>query len=402
MSRKTGTHVILAIVAVASFFMAFLAWGQPQDPKSLGFKKRFVIEIKNPSSLTLENHPLILSVDEIRAFAPDFNSSNYAIFDETGGDYRLVVSQADELTKDRLHGEIVFLRTLPPSSTTQLACYYSPNGSFQLMMSTAKAYARLGGGPGSSSVGWESNLAAFKFLNGRIEAYGKLYPGLVLRKTPADDARLQAWGTNILSGGASLGLGGLSVWDGKNSLPLAASALGGDFEIQRTVLAAGPLRALVKVEYFRTRPGQRDFGTVVLFSAFADNIFSRQDVIISAKASGPVIYGASLQKLGAEEVSFDKDKGLLAAWGRGSEGAGAIGLAVLFTPSDCAGLDENGAARAVKLNARPGRKLTIWTLAGWSRGIVSATPPATKNWAQTAADLGFRLRVPVEVRFKSN
>jgi len=401
MSRRTGTHAIAATAAVAVFFIAALAWSQPQDPKSLGFKKRFVIEIKNPSSLTLKNHPLILSVDEILAFAPDFNSSNYAIFDETRGDYRLVVSQADDLAKDRLHREIVLLRTLPPSSTTELACYYSAKGTFQLMMSTAKAYARLGRGPGNVSAGWESNLAAFKFLNGRIEAYGKLYPGLVLKKTPADDGRLQEWGMNILSGRASLGLGGLSLWDGKICIPLAASALGGAFEIQPTVLAAGPLRALVKVEYSSTSPGQRDFGTVVFLSAFADNIYSRQDISAIAAASVPVIYGACLQKLRAEEVSFDKEKGLLAAWGRGSEEADEIGLAVLFTPSDFVGLDENGAARTIKLRARPGRKLTIWTLGGWERGIVSAAAPAAKNWAQTAGELGQSLRVPVEVRFKS-
>lgn len=127
MFRKTGILPIAAAVVISAAFAVSSAMAQPQDPKSLGFKKQFVIEIRNPGALTLENHPIVLNVDEIRAFDPGFNSYNFAIFDETGGDYRLVVSQADDLNRDRIHEEIVFLRTLPPSSTTKLTCYYSPD-----------------------------------------------------------------------------------------------------------------------------------------------------------------------------------------------------------------------------------------------------------------------------------
>jgi hypothetical protein len=340
MPRKSGLLPIVTVAVTAAALAASLAWGQPQDPKSLGFKKQFLIEIRNPSPLTLENHPLILNVEDIRAFAPDFNSYNYAIFEETGGDYRLVLTQADDLNKDRVHEEIVFLRTLPPSSTTKLTCYYSPKGSFQLMMSAPKAYARLVGGQGSAALGWESNLAAFKFIDGRVEVYGKLYAGLVLNKLPADDKILQEWGLNILGDG-SQGLGGTSLWDGKTRIPLSAAAGPAGLQVQRTVLAAGPLRALVKVEYSGIRPGQGDFGAVVFYSAWADNIFSRQDVIITSKAGGPAVFSADIQKLANEEVAFDKAKGLLASWGRGSALAGEVGLAAIFTPADLAGLDES-------------------------------------------------------------
>jgi hypothetical protein len=401
MARKTGIPTILAIIVMASALPAVRAWGQPQDPKSLGFKKQFVIEIKNPSSLTLENHPVILNLDEIRAFAPDFNSTNYAIFDETGGDYRLVLSQADDLNKDRTHEEIVFIRTLPPSSATKLTCYYSPKGTFQLMMSTPRAYARLGGGQGSAVLGWESNLAAFKFINGRIEVYGKLYPGLVLTKPPADDTILQEWGMNILPADGSPGLGGLSLWVGKTRIPLTGAAGAGGLQIQRTVLAAGPLRALVKAEYSGIRPGQGDYGAVAFFSAYADNAVSRQDVIITPTAGGPAVFSAGIQKLANEEVAFDRDKGLLASWGRGSEGAGEVGLGAVFTPSEFVGLDEAGPERSIKLNARPGKKQTFWTIGGWGRGIVTAAAPAAKNWARTVGELGLKVRVPVEVIYKA-
>jgi hypothetical protein len=387
--------------ALLALFVLTAAWGQPQDPKSLGFKKQFAIEIRNPGPLALDNYPVILNVEEIRAFAPDFNSYNYAIFEETGRDYRLVLSQADDLNKDRTYDEIVFVRTLPPSSTTRLTCYYSPKGSFQLMMSSPRAYARLGGDRAGSALGFESNLAAFMFVDGRIEVYGKLYPGLVLMKLRGDDAILQEWGMNILAGGGSAGLGGLSLWEGKTRIPLAGPAGAGGVQIQRTVLAAGPIRALVKAEYSGIRSGQREYGAVVFLSAFADNVFSREDVILNPKAGGPTVFGVGIQKLANEGVTFDKDKGFLAAWGRGAETVGEVGLAVLFTPSEFAGLDEDGPDRSIKLNARPGRKQTFWTVGGWGRGIVTAASPAAQNWAVMAGELGLKLRVPVEVRYKA-
>ncbi|HYA48611.1 MAG TPA: DUF4861 family protein [Burkholderiales bacterium] len=398
MTRKPLIPAVAAFVLIA---WAAAARGQTQGPTSLGFKKRFVIEIRNPGPAALENHLVVLSVEGIRAFAPDFNSYNYAIFDETGGGYRLVPSQADDLNQDRAHEEIVFIRTLPAASTTALACYYSPKGGFQLMMSTPKAGARLlGSGPAGVLAGWESNLAGFKFVDGRVEAYGKLYPGLVLSKAVKDDAKLQEWGLDILAGGASLGLGGLSAWEGGSAVPLAGAGAGGGFTVQRTVLASGPLRASVKVEYSAPKPGARGSGTVVLFSAFADNIFCRQDIHPGPDAGRPGVYGVGLQKLAGEDVSFDRNRGFLCTWGRGAEAVGEVGLAVLFDPSDLAGLDENGPARTVKLNAKPGRTLTVWTVAGWGRGIVTAAAPAAKNWARLVADLGIALRVPVEIRFK--
>jgi len=402
MFRKTGILPIGTAVVIAAALAVSSATAQPQDPKSLGFKKQFVIEIRNPGSLTLENHPIVLDVDEIRAFEPDFNSYNFAIFDETGGDYRLVLSQADDLNRDRVHDEIVLLRTLPPSSTTKLTCYYSPKGSFQLMMSAPKASARLVGAQGTGGLGWESNLVAFKVVNGRVEVYGKLYAGLVLTKLPADDAILQEWGLNLLGTGGTPGLGGLSLWAGKTRIPLSGGTAGAPgYQIQRTVLASGPLRALVKAEYSGIRPGQGDYGASVLYSAWADNVFSRQDVVITAKAGAPAIFSIDIQKLPEESLTFDKDKGFLASWGRGSALAGEVGLAALFTPADLAGLDEGSLDRSIRLHVKPGKKQTFWTIGGWGRGIVTAAAPAGKNWALMAGELGLKLRVPVEVRYKA-
>ena len=398
MSRKRAHRAAAALALLA----AVLAPARGQDPKSLGFKGRFVIEVRNPSSVALENHPVVLKVDEIRAFAPDFNSYNYAIFDETGGSYRLVPSQADDLDKDRKHDEIVFLRDLPPASTLRLACYYSAKGSFQLMMSSPKAFARLGSGTGNPGFFWESNLAAFKFMDGRVEAYGKLYPGLVLQKLPADDTKLQEWGMKVIPAGETPGLGGLYIGAGDSRLALVSAPGTAGPEIHGTVLAAGPLRAMVKAEYLLSGSAAGRDRITVLFSAFADNAFSREEIVLNSNSPAPKAIAAGVPRLAGEDVTYSLSQGVLAAWGKGSESAGEAGYAVLFTPADVAGLDDRGPGQALKLKVTPGKKITLWILGGWGRGIVTAAPPAAKNWARAAAELGPKLRVPVEVRFKTN
>jgi hypothetical protein len=239
-----GKRLIAFIITAA--VAAGWAAAQAQTPRVLGFKKQFVIEITNPSPFALENHAIVIDVAGIRAsVAADFNTYNYALFEEKGGDYTLVVSQADDLDKDRYHDEIVLVRTLPPSSTTRLSCYYSPDRSFQLMP-TQKAYARSAWETGGAEAGWESNLAAYKFVHGRIEFYGKLTAGLILKKFPVPENRLQDWGMDVIDAGDSAGLGGLILWDGGTRVPLFGASAP---QAKLTVLSPGPIRALVKAEY---------------------------------------------------------------------------------------------------------------------------------------------------------
>lgn len=393
---NAGRRLIAFIITAA--VAAGWAAAQAQNPKVLGFKKQFVIEITNPSPLALENHAVVIDVAGIRAsVAADFNTYNYALFEEKGGDYTLVVSQADDLDKDRYHDEIVLVRTLPPSSTTRLSCYYSPDRSFQLMPAQ-KAYARSAWETGGAEAAWESNLAAYKFVHGRIEFYGKLTAGLILKKLPAPENRPQDWGMDVVDAGDSAGLGGLILWDGGARVPLFGASAP---QAKLTVLSPGPLRALVKAEYAGLRTSAGEVGLTVFMSAFAESAVSRHDVVVSAKAAGPATIGPGIQKLSGETWSLDKDKGFLAAWGKGAKNAGEVGLAAIFQPSDFAGTDDTAVDRSVKLGGRGGGKLTYWVAGSWERGITSPGVPASKNWARRVEGLAQRLLVPVKVEFKT-
>ncbi len=229
--------------------------GQAMGPEALGFKKSFVVEIRNPSPIALENHPVVIDVAAIRAaVAWDFNTYMFALFEAKGGEYSLVVSQADDLDKDRYHDEIVIVRTLPAVVDDAARLLLDARAQ------PAEAHHRREGlrprAPGSSNgpeAGWESNLAAFKLIRGRIEFYGKLQPGLILKKLPAPETKPQDWGMDVLDAGESAGLGGLVLWDGAARRPLFGAAVP---RPALKILAAGPLRCVVKAEYPAVRTGR--------------------------------------------------------------------------------------------------------------------------------------------------
>jgi len=387
-----------AVCAVAFALAAGEAAAQTQGPEVLGFTKHFAVEITNPSPLALENHAVVIDVADIRAsVAADFNSYMYAFFDNAGGEYALVVSQADDLDKDRYHDEIVIVRSLPPSSTTRLLCYYTPTRSYQLMP-TQKAFARGAWEAGGAEAGWESNLAAFKFVHGRIGLYGKLQPGLILKGFPAAETKSKDWGMDVLATGESAGLGGLSLWDGAARVPLFGPSAP---PAKLTVISPGPVRGLVKAEYPAVKTAGGDVTLTVFLSAFSDNAYSRQDVVIASRSGAPVVFGPGIQKLVGETVSLDKAKGWLAVWGKGADKAGAIGLAAIFPPAGLAAIDDAGLERALKLTGTDGRKVTYWVAGAWERGVTAPGVPEAKNWARRVEDLAARLLVPVKVEFKA-
>lgn len=370
------------------------------DPTSLGFRKHFFIEISNSGSISLENNPVILDVFEIRKAFPDFNTSNYAIFEEVGGEFRLVVSQPDDLDKDRISDEIVLIRSLPAESTSVLTCYYSPEGNFRMMSTPHKAATRLSWDPGKIAAGWESNLSAFTMSGGRIEFLGKFAPGLILRRlTPGMTAR-QEWGMAVLNAGAGSGLGGLALWDGASPTSLTDPAGTASFKIQRTVLSSGPLRAILEVRFSGINSDRRERDVILRVSAFADNRFSRQDVQIQSESASGLFIGPGIQKLPGESWNLEDKKGYAASWGEGVRGAGGIGMAVLFSPDAFAGMEETDTERFIKLKVAEGGKRTFWITGGWEKGFDAPLPPRARNWGRKTEALAGKLLAPVEVRFK--
>lgn len=370
--------------------------GQDKALKALGFTRSLVIEIKNPGSVDLVDHPITLKVNDLRAKAPDFNSYNFGLFEVVGGEYRLVQTQADDLDKDRYHDEIFFLKTIPARGVVKLLCFYSPKGSMRLFI-TPKVFIRSGVKEHKNEVSWESLPVAWKFDVGRIIPYGKFTRALVLQQLRSEDSRPQGWGMRLIDPDATAGAGGLSVWDGAARRPLYSDDPSADIFETPVIVSMGPLRTLVRIDY---KPVQTAAGSVslsCLYSQPADVSWMQVEVSVRGTSKGQLVLGPTIRKASGETSGLDKARGFFYAWGKGSTGSGESGAAVIFKPASLSGLDDMGKERGVKFNLAPGTGLTYWLASAWSRGANSPAAPAAGNWRTTVAGLADGLTLPIEI-----
>ncbi len=117
-----------------------------------------------------------------------------------------------------------------------------------------------------------------------------------------------------------------------------------------------------------------DVALTVFFSAFSDNAYSRQDVVVASISGAPVVFGPGIQKLSGETVSLDKAKGSLAVWGKGAAKSGEIGLAAIFPPADLAAVDDSGLDRASSSTPAPDASSPIGSP---GPGSAASPPPAS-------------------------
>jgi hypothetical protein len=366
------------------------------------YAKRFSIEVENPGERHLENQALILAVGEIRKVAPDFNERNYALVEEEPRvDWRKVPSQVDDLDGDGKGDELVWVKSLAPKQKMKLWCYYSPGGTGKVEYE-ARTDAAMDWDKGTlANIGWESERAAYRLYYGQIEAFGKKADRLILAglaSLKSSYHNMQEWGMDVLHVGNASGLGGLSIWEGDKRLPLYMPEGKGGLRIFRQVLARGPVRSLARVEFSGLKGKLGEYRVRLDMSAFAGNPYSRQDVTIWSPDGKEVVYSPGLQKLTHDEWYSLSGSGVLANWGNGYEGAGDIGLGIIYVPEEYAGFAEGELDRYVKLSARSGETRTHWIYGDWRKGFPNPIAPTARDWALRVEDLALQLRTPVAVR----
>ncbi len=360
-------------------------------------KKGFILELNNSLESSLPDHGVVIDLEELLAAVPDFNPRNCAFTDSQGNP---LLFQADDIDGNGRPDELAFCLTLPPGKS-EIIGYYSPTGT-QLPDFPAKTYARLAWEPADANIGWESNRAAYRFYWGQIEAFGKLDERLVMANFTADYKyhEMQDWGMDILHVGEASGLGGISLWEGDNRISTINPAGKGPNQYLRKVIAAGPIRAVARVDIQNIGPANAQYKITLVMSAFTNNIYSRQDIRITSTASGEIIYSPGVEKLADETYFMNPEKGYLASWGQGAPGAGEIGLAVIFNPAEFVGFAENELDRYVKLAIPAGKKRTFWVCGGWHLGITAPESPPASNWARKIKEMSARLLAPLTPKIK--
>lgn len=136
-------------------------------------------------------------------------------------------------------------------------------------------------------------------------------------------------------------------------------------------------------------------------SAYAGNRYSQVDVTIWSPDGKEVVYSPGLEKLARDEWYMLSGSGVLASWGNGYEGAGEIGLGIIYRPEEYAGYTEGELDRYVKLQSPSGEKRTHWIYGDWRKGLPNPVAPTARDWALAVEQLSLKLRTPVAVRVAS-
>ncbi len=370
------------------------------------YAKRFGIEVENPGERYMENKALVLGMEQIRKVMPDFNERNYVLVeDEPRIDWREVASQVDDLDGDGKGEELVWVESLLPKEKMKFWCYYTPGGVGKTEYEAKTDAAMDWDSETMANIGWESERCAYRMYYGQIEAFGKKVEGLILgglKGMKGSVHQMQEWGMDVLNVGATSGLGGLSIWEGEKRLPLIMPGGKGELQITRRVVARGPVRSLVRVEFTGLKRERGEYRVRMDMSAFAGNRYSQQDVTVWSPDGGEVVYSPGLEKLAHDEWYVLSGSGVLASWGYGYEGAGEIGLGIIYCPAEYAGYAEGELDRYLKLRSQSGEKRTHWIYGDWRRGFPNPVAPTARDWALGVEQLAWRLRTPLPVRITSH
>ena len=360
-----------------------------------GFRKRCVLGIKNPSHRWLPEHPIVVQVRDIVEAVPDFNPAHYLLVaSERLVDDRVIPSQVDDTDENGHPDELVWVQSLAPRTTTEILCYYNPQGQHQVAFA-AKAQALEDWDKNFEDIGWESNWCAYRMFDGQIDFLGKRLEGLYLQEK--NYHQLADWGMDVLKIGSSAGLGGISLWKEDRPIPLMDPGGEGLLKIENAILSSGPVRSLVRVRFSEIPSMPADCEVTLLMSAYADNRFSQQDILIRGQGAETLLYSPGLMKLPQDQWQINSAAGTLASWGLMDRQIQDVGLGLVFSPETYIGFSETKWDRHVRLKIGPGQKARHYIVGTWRKGRTYRYSPDLNTWSAELAALGVQLRTPIHV-----
>lgn len=234
-------------------------------------------------------------------------------------------------------------------------------------------------------IAWENDRIAFRiygpalekkeFTGSGIDVWVKSVRYPVLDKWYANGKYHDDFGEGLdfYGVGHSRGCGGLGVWDGKT---LATSGHWKSYQIKKT----DGKRAVFTLTY---APWQLSDGhqvseqrTVTLENGTNLN---KMECVFTTDASQLVI-GIGIAKIKGGEIYQDLAKGIMAFWPpENAANHGRIGCGVIVSTKDIVGFAEDQRNYLVLVKAKPGKPLTYYAGACWSKGLDFKSFPEWKN-----------------------
>lgn len=278
----------------------------------LKWSKRLAVQVVNPGDASYENIPITVPVTEFQLDKmPFLEMGHFRVKDSITG--KIQPYQVDDLNGDGTGAdEIVFMCSLQPSESRMF--YIDFFKSFKAWPQQIR-YTDA-----TSMPGWESELFGYRsYGHFVVDMFGKYKsnPGLRL-KTFYNESNKQIYnyhvdsetGMDILHVGATIGLGGIGLYDGeKLALPSSGN-------LDCKVIASGPVRSIVKI----SKQWENGIGifkvnrTVSIYAHHFETEITDTLLTIKLKRKTNARFCTGIKKEDGMDYFADTKKGMFLVW----------------------------------------------------------------------------------------
>ncbi|MCC6797892.1 MAG: DUF4861 family protein [Candidatus Hydrogenedentes bacterium] len=233
------------------------------------------------------------------------------------------------------------------------------------------------------SIGWESELAAYRAYWGQIDFFGKSVRRLTLADAAtAPDLSVESeWGLDALTVRDTSGLGGVTLYVNGEAFAVRSPGGNGVVKFEKSLVEQDNNHAVVEMKGSNVGPIGNVYTVRLRFSIEAGHRESAVEVLVEGAESSDVLeLGIGITKFNNQEYVLDPQAGIMANWGTQSPAVGRIGLGVVFPAEryvregDVPG--ENHAVIKIERNV----PVTFYIQGQWQRGLQYPTAPVMENW----------------------
>lgn len=420
-------HIIqFNLFAALLFVWSCSPSGQADSELAPEYPQSFEISASNNASQSRSVGIVTLAVADLKARHPSFNPNAFVVLE---GENELA-SQAIDSDSDGEAEAIVFLADFEPNATKNLTVRFAESGD-KTRDYSQRAQAELshkvgGEWQGDKYVGgefqnvkasgvrdwhtdhteyfryegpgWESDKVGYRFYldwRNAIDVFGKKTPEMVLQNVGLDGYdsyhEMAGWGMDVLSVGASLGIGSIGFWHGNK-----AQRVDRTDSVWCEIVANGPIYAQIRTEYIGWQAGEHKVDLVSNLSISAGSRMTRHTLEITGDL--PNLCTGIAKKQGVEYFRSESSNGsewqYIAHYGKQSLAGDDIGLAVLYRQSDVIEVTEDSLSHVVVFQPSNG-KVEYRFLAAWEKepgGITSK-----QQFVQYLEETVARLNAPIKV-----
>jgi hypothetical protein len=289
--------------------------------------KKITITVTNPNEVAVTDAPVVVNLDLYKKIC-QVKRNSLAVFI----DKKQISSELDDMNKDGIPDELVFLIDLPAKGSKQIdittiaenkrikfpAEMYTdlivkqPDGSKKFVTEVSSTKNNMYNALHHHGVAFESAIIGYRIYfdnKSTIDVYGKKKQQLELATTgwyPTDEQAAAGFGDDVIRVFSSVGVGSVKGWDGKKATHIDKF----DKRTQK-ILIAGNLRTIVESNVEGWMYEGKKINLSVRYIMYARH----RDVVCEVTANENIDRLATGVQTIAGGPVFSDNQGLVGSWG---------------------------------------------------------------------------------------